>query len=91
MFIQSHRLITCNSICVLILLSLVFCHICTRCYVTYIVTMVDAHVKHSQDSNNEVKVCKKKSQVSDIFFLLLGLNDVIESVYEYYGHLGHRD
>lgn len=53
--------------------------------------MVDAHVKHSQDSNNEVKVCKKKSQVSDIFFLLLGLNDVIESVYEYYGHLGHRD
>lgn len=31
-----------------------------------------------------------KSQVSDIFFLLLGLNDVIESVYEYYGHLGHR-
>lgn len=26
-----------------------------------------------------------KSQVSDIFFLLLGLNDVIESVYEYYG------
>lgn len=31
-----------------------------------------------------------KSQVSDIFFLLLGLNDVIESVYEYYGHLRHR-
>lgn len=31
-----------------------------------------------------------KSQVSDIFFLLFGLNDVIESVYEYYGHLGHR-
>lgn len=32
----------------------------------------------------------KKSQVSDIFFLFLGLNDVIESVYEYYGHHGHR-